>query len=311
MSSKLDGHQLSGLTGARQTRMSWARIIESFDAIPKIYQESCRGLLENAWPFPYIVFAPVVPAAITVGTRYRTSDKLLCEIDRVLYMWEHVGGQIVVTDYPLEAISFLEVGKILLYSWFTVSGSTSAGKASSTTIEFNTATLRHIAPFLDNMRPASNHMGDASYQAEKDKFDGLESVDFKFMNYARDSLVHGEQVIYAVWQPKIRKQLISLFGFPIYRTISLAHLTILTDKEVIFIGDDKRSVENRGVRYGGIWQYIPLQHITSVSLAKRGEDLLTLSLTLSTGEQRLEKVFTASNHQEMERFRNDLEALLE
>lgn len=310
MSTKLDSHQLSELTGARQTRMSWSRVIESLEDIPKIYQESCHRLLENVWPFPYIVFAPVVPAPITVGTRYRTSDKLLCKIDNVLYVWERVGGKVVVTDYPLEAICFLEVGKILLYSWLTVSGITSAGTASSTTIEFNTATIRHIAPFLDGIRPASADVDEAWYQAEKSRFDSLESVDFKFMNYARDSLVRGEQVMYAVWQPKIRKQIISLLGFPIHRTMSLAHLSILTDKEVIFIGDDKRSVENRGVRYGGIWQYIPLQHITSVSLAKQGSELLMLSLTLSSGEQRLEKVFETSNKEEVEQFRSELDALL-
>lgn len=311
MSRNPDTHQWSKLTGSRQTRMSWARVIESVEAIPEAYQESCGMLLDDSQAFPYMVFAPVIrPAMITVGSLFRTSEKLLCALDNTFYVLERAGDEIVTTAYPYQNICFLEMGKILLYSWLTVSGMTREGIAASSTIEFNTATVEYFEPFLAEMRPASTDAGEDQLQFEKDKFSDLESADFKFMNYARDSLVHGETVIHAVWQPKIRRQVLSLFGLPIYKTVSLAHLALLTDKEVIFIADDKRGSERRGVRHGGIWQYIPLRHIVSVSVAQRAGNLLTLSLTLSNSEQRPEKIFAASQKQEVAQFKNELEELL-
>lgn len=308
MSRNPDTHQFSSLTGARQTRMSWARVIESGEVIPEAYRESFGTLLGDSRPFPYVVFAPVIPAAIIIGTLFRTSEKLLFVIDNTLYVLERTGGEVVATAYPYKDICFLEMGKILLYSWLTVSGITSDGTESSSTIEFNTAAAEHFEPFLSKMRPALTDADEGLLQTEKDKFSVLESVDFKFMNYARDSLVGGETVIHALWQPKIRKQILSLLGLPIYQTLSLAHLSILTDKEVIFIGDDKRSTERRGVRYGGIWQYIPLRHIVSVSVAERSGNLLTLSLELSNQARRLEKTFEASNQQGVMQFKDELEA---
>jgi hypothetical protein len=90
----------------------------------------------------------------------------------------------------------------------------------------------------------------------------------------------------------------------------LAHLTILTDKELIVIQDDERSRENRGVRYGGKWQYIALSRISAVSLREHADDLLILSLTLSPGERRLEIIFAASRKQELTQLQDELEKLL-
>jgi hypothetical protein len=300
MTSK-SNNPLSTLTGARQTMLSWAKVIESYAVVPEVYQDSCKPLLADSHPFPYMVLAPAIS-----GNRHTATEKLLCEVDDVFYMWERVGRRIVSTAYPLKTICALEVGSILLYSWLTIRGLTSAGTASSTIIPFNTATGRHLAPFIHKMRPAPTAVDEAGWQAELAKFDYLAAASFKFMNYARESLVRGEKVIQTVWQPPIRQHRFTLFGRSFHRTIALAHLALLTDQEVIFIGDDKQSVDNRGVRYGGIWQYIPLRHIAAATLTEPAEDWVTLSLTLAGGGQRLEKVFAAFNQPALEHFQQEL-----
>lgn len=262
--------------------------------------------LGNVQPFPYIVFAPSF-----AGIRRKTTEKLLCEANDSIYVWEHVGNQTVMAEYPLKAVSDLEIGEILLYSWITISGVTKAGTASSSTVEFNTATSRHYARFTNRMRPAPVNMDKREQNVEKAKFDYLATEGFKFMNYAQESLVRGERVLNTLWQPKIYKPIISAGKLVFYQsTVSLAHLVILTDMEFIVIQDDERSSENRGVRYGGKWQYIALRNINATSLLGRDDDVLALSLTLSPGERRVEILFAASQKQEIVEFRAELEKLI-
>ena len=284
--------------------LSWAKVVESYDAIPEIYQGSCEMLLANSPVFPYLVLAPALD-----GIRRKTTEKLICEVNDSLYVLERVGQRIVTTAYPLKTIRDVETGSILLYSWITLSGMTSEGVAASSTIEFNTATSRHLAPFLNKIRPAFGSADQTALRAEQAKFDYLALPSFKFMSFARESLVCGEQVIHSVWQPEIRKPFATLFGWSFYRTLSTAHLMILTDKEVILIWDDERSTANRGVRYGGVWRYIPLRHIVSVSLADSANDLLTLSLRLSP-DARLDTIFAVPNQRQVEHLQNEIKQLI-
>ena len=292
-------------TGGKQTMASWAKVIESYAAVPEIYKDSCKTILADSHPFPYVVLAPAIS-----GIRHKAAEKLLCEVNDVFHVWESIGGKIISTAYPLKTICAVEAGSILLYSWLTISGMTSGGITSSSVIPFNTATGRHLLPFINKMRPASEDVDEADWQAELDKFDYLASANFKFMNFARNSLVRGEKVTRVIWQPQIRRHIFTLFGQSFYRTRALAHLTILTDREVILIGDAESNAENRGVKYGGIFQYIPLRHIAAATVTETTDSLVTLSLTLAFGNQRLDKVFAASNKQALEQFQNKIEQMI-
>lgn len=288
----------------KRAMASWARVIESYTAVPEPFKNACRSLLADRSPFPYTLFAPAIG-----GLQSKGHEKVLCIVDDVFYIWERVGSQIVAATYPLPGISVTEVGRVLLYSWLTVSGVTVDGLTASTTVEFNTVSFPSVEPFVARLRPAAEAAAEAAWQAVRARFDYLEAVNYKFMNYARESLVRGEQVIHTVWQPKIRQPLITLGRWSLYRTRSLAHLAILTDKEVVFIGDDPRLTETRGDQHGGIWQHIPLHHIAAVSLTERVDGMLALSLTLTPGDHQLHKLFTAVNKPAVMQFQEDLEQL--
>jgi len=98
----------------------------------------------------------------------------------------------------------------------TVSGVTSEGVAASSTVEFNTSTSRHFAPFLDKIRPPFNGTDETALSAERAKFDYLSLTSFKFMNFARESLVCGEQVIYSS-AARNPQPIATLFGWSFYR----------------------------------------------------------------------------------------------
>lgn len=154
------------LTGGKQTMLSWAKVIESCAALPEVYQPLCQTIFGDEQPFPYVVLVPAI-----YERRHRITEKLLCVMNDIFYVWEHVGEKTVTTAYPLQTIRDLEVGIILLYSWLTVSGTTSEGVTASSTIEFNTATARYITPFVSKMRPASDGADANRLKMEQAKFD--------------------------------------------------------------------------------------------------------------------------------------------
>ena len=301
MTSDLNS-QLSTMTGARQTMSSWAKVIESPEAVPKVYRSSFNTVLGHEPTMPYTVFAPAI-----AGLRHRTTEKLLCEAHATIYVWERVGDRITLAAYPTETISDLEMGEILLFSWITIGGVTQAGEVSATTIEFNTATSRHFARFVSLIRPAPDPLTGFALDVEQAKFGYLAAESFKFGSFACSSLVEGEQVHLIVWQPKIRKPLTRLGKFTFYQTLSLSHVAVLTDKEFIVIQDDERSRESRGIRYGGKWQYIALKHIGAVAFSAQGDDVVTLSLTLEPGGRQFESIFTASRKEQIARLQARLE----
>src|SRR5512136_2125221 len=96
------------LTGARQTMMSWARVLRSYDEIPAHYREAVRPLVEGRPVFPYLVLAPAQG-----GTRHKVSEKLLCDVDDTFYLVERVGGRLTLTGYPWQTARDIEFGNTL------------------------------------------------------------------------------------------------------------------------------------------------------------------------------------------------------
>jgi hypothetical protein len=190
---------------------------------------------------------------------------------------------------------------ILLRGWLTVRGLTGSGLASSTTIRFNTVTDRLFAPFLNEFRTGSRPPSGASLDAERAKFKELLERSYKFMNYARGSILPGEEVLCYVLQPEIREQLLRLFGRSLSRCISPTHIVILTDRELIAISEESGSLWQsfNTAKYGGIWQYVLLARISAASIVTRDDGLLALSIHLPHADP-LEMLFSLSNRSELE-----------
>lgn len=296
---------LSTMTGARQTMMAWAKVLDCFEAIPTIYQKTYQALVGNTSVIPYTVLAP---AQGNLRDR-KSAERLLCEVNDTFYVLERSGAQVHTTGYRYPDISSLEVSNILLYSWFAVGGKTNTGSAATVTVEFNEACLRHFEPFFSKMRPAPSALDPLDLKLEQAKLDYLSIENFKFMNFARESLVPGERVIQSLYQPLNRQSVISVLGHSLYRTLSLAHLTILTDKEIILIGDAERITENKRSRYGGVWRYLALHSLSSVALDQQPNGLLSLTFYVSPDIQ-VERFYDASRLREVEKLKQAIEALI-
>ena len=128
------------------------------------------------------------------------------------------------------------------------------------------------------------------------------------MTGARQNLMSGEKVVQSIYQPGKRQHVLSLLGHHIYRTKFLAHLTILTDKEIILVGDAERVTEKERSPYGGVMRYLPLRKQVTFELAELPDELWAL-IFCAAGDMRIERLFEASHLQGLQDFKQALSAV--
>jgi hypothetical protein len=242
------------------------------------------------------------------GFLVKVNPQLICSFDNHIYVLEYRSNRLEVTCYPVQQVSYIEAGTILLKSWIKISGVTPNGLASST-FQFSAVTQHFFYPIIESIRlasPSSNPPTDL--QTERDKFDYLLNLHFKFMNYARRSILPGEQVIASLLQPEIQARVLTLLSKTFYHPISPAHLSILTDRELISIKEDVETWTDHNTRYGGIWTYIPLNKIMAVSLGERDNTTLTLSIHLPENDE-VSCIFAMANRSGLVQFVDQLERM--
>ncbi len=297
--------QSTVLTAAKQTMAAWSRVIETREDIPAVYKSYFDERFCSSSPFPYVILTPALDKFVR-----KTTEKLICDTDDALYIFERSEHQIHLNCYPYHDIYGVELGIVLLDSWLTISGKTNQGQVSVSTIQFNTTSLRYFADILNKLRSAPAEVDQVRLAAERDKFDYLSATDFKFMNYGRESLVSGETVLRILPQPEIRQPLLTMLGKVFYRILSLAHLSIITDRELILIQEAERNKKSHLSRYGGIWQFLPLSSLETVTLSETANDRLTLSLQCYFGKT-IDRLFDASQRPELEQFCSQLQTLIQ
>ncbi len=273
--------------------------------MPDIYKDFSDDLLpENNEPFPYMVLAPAKG-----GFFRKYIDKLIFELNDSIYIIKRRGYQTKAKKFPLDSICYIEVGAILLYSWIKINGLTENGVSRTATVEYNSVERKLLEPIINTIRGISNDVCSADLIHEKAKFDYLEPLNFKFRYFARISLLIGESVIQSILQPEFKYQEEGKIGWLFSQSVSTAHLTIVTDKELILIRDIEKSKYEKGVTYGGIWQYIPISNIEAVSIKEKTDDILILTLHLSN-QSDLERLFISSKKDALLHLKGQSESLI-
>jgi hypothetical protein len=277
----------------QQTKSTWTILIESEANIPTAYKEFFKPFTADGRPIPYTLLVPPTRE----GYIHMNPEKLVCNLGSEIDVLEKSENTFKLRCHPIEEISYVEFTTILLSSSIKLSGRTRQGAYALSTIKFNTVGDYLFEPILKTIRLAARNSTEAVQKFELDKFDHLIRVNFKFMNYARNSLLAGEKVIHFILQPEIRAPRLRVLGRTFYKTISPTHMSILTDRELIMIREDEN--QNKFGRYGGIRDYIQLNKIESLTLSEKDNDLLVLSIHLPENEQ-LEFTYQASAKPELD-----------
>jgi len=294
--------QVPLLSASEQTRLSWARLARSYDDVPEVFRDLLATLTGDADTFPYTVLTPSFQ-----GFLRRPSEKLICTFEDEICVMEKAQNRAVSTCYPVREISTIEAGSILLKAWITLKGLDSTGALSTATLQFNAVSESLFSPIINKVRPLPDLFVDHS--AEMDRFNCLAPLNFKFMNYARRTIIPGERVIQFVLQPEVRVDAPRLLGRSWWGKIHPAHLTILTDKELIIIRDEAGVRWNPDAKHGGIWTYIPLDKIAATSVEKTEDGMLMASIHLP-GDDRIESLFSASQEEEVTLLVGQVEGLI-
>lgn len=258
---------------AELTKSSWAKRIESYADVPDVYKDFFDSFLANGREFPYTVLVPSYEKFI-----HKTSEKLICDGGCDIFVLEKSGNRFETQCYPLDGIIYVEFRTVLLDASFKICGVTVHGDQAISTLKFNSVTDYLLTPILRWIRLTGVNSTQTVQIRELEKFDDLYQISYKFMNYGRRSLLGGEQVLHIYLQPEIRERILKFMGKTFSKRISPTHMSILTDRELILIHEEEtRSGEER---YGGIWNYIPLYKISSLSLSERTDHLLELTIRL-------------------------------
>ncbi len=285
------------MSAAEQTRLSWARLVRTIDDLPPAYRSffAARPAGET---FPYSVLTPTF-----AGFLRRETEKLVCCIDDRLVILEKTSGEPKCTAFPLNDLNCLEIGGVLLKAWIKLQGRADHETTLTTvTLRYNAVTDWLFAPFVDRIRGTGTHPSDVPRELELSKLDDVDLPSFKFRNYARRSILPGDEIIAVLAQPEVRRPVIRLGRWSYQRTIVMAHVLILTNRELIIIRDDPESPQAFDqTRYGGVWDYVPLNKIERITCRDRDAHVLSWALELPLGD-RVESLFAANRRVAVERF---------
>ena len=271
---------------ANPTKWSWAIQIESPDAVPDTYKSFFEPILESGQTFPCTVLTPSFNRFM-----FKSNEKLVCDLGDEIVILERFGDAFEARYYPIEQISYVEVRSILLDSQITICGLTRNGANASSILKFNSVTDYLFDPILQKIRLAGVDLTNRDKGTEAGKFDHLMNVNFKFMNYAKRSVLAGEKVLHFILQPEIQKKFLRFLWMTYYKTVRPTHMVILTDWELILIREER--VANDKGKYGGTWDFIPLSKIEKLSLKEDDSELFRFSIQIS-GNDFLEVPFQAS-----------------
>jgi len=255
-------------------KASFSKRIESIDTVPEAFMDFFKPILAGGHRFPYTILTPSQHGYI-----HRSTEKLVCVVDSDIFILERMGDSFGELCFPVSEIIYVGVRNVLLDSSIKITGVTSKSEPATSIVQFNSVTDYLFTPILKKIRKADASSNVNTLRAEMEKFDKWQKSNFKFMNLARNSLLGGERVIHSILQPEIRTNGIKVFGITYYKTISPAHAGILTDRELIMIREEVRHVGED--RYGGIWDYIPLNKITDLSVREVDDDMLSLLIQLN------------------------------
>lgn len=278
----------------RQTKMSWAILLTCMKDVPLDFQPFFEPLHVDETNFPYALITPSYEGFI-----HRSQAQLVCLMHDAVYLankGETVSQALCVKFQEIQQIQF---GTVLLDSNMQIRGIDSHGQPAQISLRFNTVSDGLFKKIINAIR--QTWVNDTVTKGEY-AFDKLEAANLKLSNFARHSILSGESVRQLIWQPELRRSKIKLHipllaNSILYQTVFPNHVTMLTDKELILIRETERMVHDD--RYGGVWDYVPLDKIKSASILQKQDGLLALVVELFDGHN-LETHYLPSLRTELE-----------
>jgi hypothetical protein len=298
MSAKFEDTKWYSYTSSTETMRTWARRLRSYEEIPQEFQPAFPEYQDD---FPYTLLIPEDRLSLF----RKRNKKIMCVYEDRFVLLEALRNEIKTSSSMFTDVLYLERGKILLYSWLKI-----VTPSGTLLTRFNTTNEYLFDPVIEKARqgmsdslPSDIALGEN--EQELSKFNHLRSVNFKYMSYGRNSIRPNDSVIGIAYQPERCIREFKLFDRTLFRRYATDHLSILTEKELILIKEDKRVKTDRDSTYGGVFTFIPRRQIHDISFVSSPENShCTMDITLP-GNTHLVSEFSSAN-EELELLRSFL-----
>ena len=268
---------VSPFNSPEHKQLADARVIESYDSVPGIYQEFFLSHLSKGQAFPYVVLTPACETSVS-----KITGKLLCTIDHTLYVLEENQTNMKEVCYPIDEINYVEVTHCLSNLFVKIDGVTNLGISTASIFGCSNTTDKIFTPLFQRIRLRVVSLNEKAPSRHLDRLDRWNAVQSRVMDMARHCLLAGETVVHAILQPEIRGSLFSNLDGILHGMRYPAHICVLTDKELVLIREDPS--QGRKDPRGSVCNFIPLNKIASFSTGREKGNILTVSFQLSNGE---------------------------
>lgn len=268
MSENIENTKWYSYTSSTQTMRTWAREIKAQEEVPEQFQAAFPQFEES---FPYTIFIPEDKAS---KFQQRNPQLIIVFDDHFMHV-EQLDNEIVARTSQFSDVFAIDYGVVLLKSWLNIET-----KAGTFTIRFNTTNDHLFIPIIETIR---QQLGQSSRQGspydeteienqDLSKFDFLDKINFKFMNYGRRCVQNGGSVVAVAYQHEQTLQDIQLFHKTLFRRYKTDFLITLTEEELILIKEDEPIRTNFSPAHGGVFTYIPRHLIEDITFILQPED---------------------------------------
>jgi serine/threonine protein kinase len=263
----------------------WSCVIREYKDIPIEYS---IYFPIGSKELPYIIRIPEIKAP----RQLKRYEKLLCIYDDKVAILEKNQGEVLKKEFPLESITYIVHGEVLLHSWLNINT-----VSDTVTIPYNTVNDEIFNPIIMTLRRKLFKETDIRYnheqhETELTKLDYLYELSYKFYNYSKRSILPGAIIISNMFQKKIS----------VFRTHIPNSLFILTDKELLLLQDTEIPRKTHTANYGMISTYVPLRQITTI-------DFSSGIMTITLANDQIIQYICSQENQDLYEFRHALEKM--
>jgi len=258
----LQGKKENAVSERNKPTQYWSAVIREYKDIPIEYSIYFPIISKE---LPYIIRIP----EIKVPRELKRYEKLFCIYDEKVRVLEKKQGVVSKQEFPLDSITYMVHGELLLYSWLDIHA-----VAGGVRIPYNTVNDGIFNPIITAIRrklfkETRLRYNNEEHELELDKLDYLRERSYKFFNFGQRALLPGAVIRSSVFQNH-------LSGFA--KSVAAA-LFILTDKELILLREEELPRNRKIPNYGIIFTFVPLVQITAVHFSSG-----TINITLTNNE---------------------------
>jgi len=253
--------------------------VKSVDELPPPVCEAIRAVQPDSGihqivlipPQEYPVFRVGWLRNLPFGWRKTPKRTLVFGDDQITLVEESPLDGLSTILIPYASLIDLHLCTVLLYAYMELHWASEA-QIETLKIEFTLVGLRHIRQGLEHVRTRMLHTPPEPTAGE---ISPLEGLPLKFRNFTRSSLLPGETVHAAIFQPAVRRE-VSLF----HPLIAPNCAAVITDYHLIFIQEE---VSGACREYATNVRFYPLSRICQ-SEVKAGAEISALHLLVGMGE---------------------------